>query len=280
MDIKALQAAVDNLETRADIERGLADFVICALRLANAAPGGPIDLERAIARRIEGMLGAKSTLRPRVKTNIAEVDRVLSGGIPRGAVVLVGGFPGVGKTGFTLAIADAVAVGGRQAIYYSGEQVKSDLAAYCRRFSIKNSNLLVNACSSVLDITEITGSVDYERTDLVIVDSLQTAVHPDVQGPAASKRQCDAVIGHLTEWARARGVAVLVVSHVNRDGRIAGSASVEHVVDGTLELDFVPERTMNHRRLTSGAKFRLGESFVSTEFEMTGSGVKFERAPE
>lgn len=242
-----------------------------------------IDIDKAKKRATLASLGQKK-VKPRIATNLPEVDRVLNGGIPEGSTVIISGPPGVGKSTLLLIVANATAVGKRKVSYYAGEQNQDDLAGYAQRLGItSNENVIVNATQGTLDIMEIMSEVDADKSDLVIIDSLQTAVHTDVKADAGSTEQCKVVTSVLTEWAKKKDVAVFLVCHVNKNGDLAGPKSAEHYVDGTLEFDpaaeidedgAMVERTKHWRRLTSGTKFRLGESHVSALFTMGSDGLK------
>ena len=222
-------------------------------------------------------------IKPRIKTNIPEFDKVLNGGIPEGSTVVISGDAGVGKTSLLMITADAImSKGGKKVVYYAGEQNENDLAEYAQRFKVK-SDVVVHATQQSINIYEALDEVERDNADVLILDSLQTSLCPDSKGDVGSTEQGRAVILVLTEWAKKKNVAVFLVSHVNKEGELAGAKANEHLVDGTLEFDRAPElsddgapleRTKNWRRLTSGAKFRLGESFVSTVFDMTEEGIK------
>lgn len=241
-----------------------------------------IDKKPDAVRVTLGSLG-EAKIKPRVKTNIAPLDRVLNGGIPEGSTVIISGPPGTGKSSLLLMAADAASSDKCRTTYISGEQTQNDLAEYAQRFGIKNNNVTIRASQSAIDIDTVLKEVEEDNASLVIIDSLQTCLSSSSKGDAGSSDQCKSVAIVLTEWAKQKGVAVLLVSHVNKAGELAGPKAAEHLVDGTLEFDPAPElgadgepteKTKNWRKLTSGAKFRLGPSGESELFEMTNEGVK------
>ncbi len=241
-----------------------------------------VDKKPDAVRVTLGSLGT-AKIKPRVKTNIEPFDRVLNGGIPEGSTVIISGPPGVGKTSILLMVADAAAVGKTKVTYIAGEQNQNDLAEYAQRLGVKSNNVIVRATQSAIDIDSTLKEVEEDESELIIIDSLQTCLSSNSKGDAGTSDQCKAVANTLTEWAKQKGVAVILVSHVNKAGDLAGPKAAEHLVDGTLEFDPAPEmdrndepteETKNWRKLTSGAKFRLGPSGESEMFEMTNEGVK------
>jgi DNA repair protein RadA/Sms len=220
--------------------------------------------------------------KPRISTGIAEVDEVLGGGgIWHDGVVMISGPPGCGKSTLLLQIVDKVATERKPVTYVAPEMSADNLGLFARRMGVKNPNVIVFGLEG--NIYKVTSEVEKNGSKLMIVDSLQTSFLDDCRGAEGSAEQCKAVATYLTWWAKKYGVAIFIVSHVNKEGDLAGPKAAEHLVDGTLEFDPAPEmdedgqpteRTKHWRRLTSGPKFRLGESLVSRTFEMTVEGIK------
>jgi DNA repair protein RadA/Sms len=218
---------------------------------------------------------------PRLKTKIDAVDEVLNGGLPIGSVIIISGPPGIGKTTLLLHIADKMASASRPLSYIAPEMKDTDIAAYAKRLGVKNPHVHVFGLEG--DICKVTDDVEKNGSKVMIVDSLQAAFHSDSKGAEGSAEQCKAVASYLTWWAKEYNVSVFLVSHVNKDGDLAGPKAAEHLVDGTLEFDPAIEndedgvpipRTQHWRKLTSGPKFRIGPSYVSRTFEMVESGIK------
>lgn len=218
-------------------------------------------------------------LKPRVKTGISELDRILNGGIPKGSTIIINGPPGVGKTSLLLLVGDAVASERRPVTYAAGEQKVDDILEYAQRLGVKNEH--IHVLGNEGDIYKITEAAEERGSALVIIDSLQTAACEDVSADEGSLAQCTAVTQYVTAWGKRTDIAVVIVSHVNKDGDIAGPKTVEHLVDGTLDFDPAPEydadgeiieRTANYRTLTTSAKFRLGPSHQVATFNMTAEG--------
>lgn len=225
---------------------------------------------------------ATMKVKPRISTGVQEFDEVLNGGLPVGGSVIISGPPGAGKSTVLMTVADNVGRGSTIVTYASGEQGEHGLVEIAHRLKV-TENRNVQVLTNEGDIYKITDVVEGNKSKLLVIDSLQTASLDDCKADEGSAEQCKAVVNYLTAWAMREDVSVILVSHVNKDGDLAGPKAVEHLVDGTLELDFCPtidedgdidEATKDYRSLASGTKFRLGPSGVSRMFNMTSEGIK------
>jgi DNA repair protein RadA/Sms len=225
-------------------------------RVAAGAPSAP-------ARRIADVALDSARARP---TGVSELDRVLGAGLVPGAVVLLAGEPGVGKSTLLLEVAAQVARTGR-VLYVTGEESSGQVRLRAERTGAVHDELYLAAES---DLGAIVGHVDELRPDLLIVDSVQTMSNADVDGAPGGVTQTRAVAVALTALAKERGLPVLLVGHVTKDGGIAGPRVLEHVVDVVLSFEGDKHSTL---RMVRGVKNRFGPADEVGCFEMRDSGI-------
>ena len=204
---------------------------------------------------------------PRLHAGIAELDRVLGGGLVPGSALLVGGDPGIGKSTLLLQAAAAFAKAGRQAIYISGEEASAQVRMRAHRLGLADAPMRLGAETNLRDILT---TLDAERPDVAVIDSIQTLWSDTVEAAPGSVSQVRASAHELVTFAKRRGVAVILVGHVTKDGQIAGPRVVEHMVDTVLY--FEGERGHQFRILRS-VKNRFGPAGEIGVFEMTGAGL-------
>ena len=204
----------------------------------------------------------------RTSTGISEFDRVLGGGLVPGAVALVGGEPGIGKSTLLLQASHAVAVAGGTVLYVSAEESAGQVRLRAERLGALAPTLLVaaeTALPSVLDL------IDRHRPDVVVLDSIQTLSDPQLGSAAGSVVQVRECAAALTRLAKVRGTAVLLVGHVTKDGAIAGPRVLEHLVDVVLSFEGDRHHAL---RLLRGLKNRFGPAGEVGCFEMAGDGLR------
>ncbi len=204
---------------------------------------------------------------PRQQSGMAELDRVLGGGLVPGSAVLVGGDPGIGKSTLLLQAAAAFARAGLNAIYISGEEASAQVRMRAGRLDLTDAPVRLGSETNLRDILT---TLDNERPDLAIIDSVQTLWSDQVEAAPGSVGQVRASAHELVTFAKRRGVAVILVGHVTKDGQIAGPRVVEHMVDTVLY--FEGERGHQFRILRS-VKNRFGPADEIGVFEMTGAGL-------
>src|SRR6056297_20364 len=204
---------------------------------------------------------------PRRSSGLAELDRVLGGGLVPASATLVGGDPGIGKSTLLLQAAASFARSGARVIYVSGEEATAQVRLRASRLGLTDSAVQLAAETNLRDILT---TLDAEAPDLVIVDSIQTMWLDTVDSAPGSVSQVRASAHELTTFAKRRGVAVMLVGHVTKDGQIAGPRVVEHMVDTVLY--FEGERGHQFRILRS-VKNRFGPADEIGVFEMTGAGL-------
>jgi DNA repair protein RadA/Sms len=204
---------------------------------------------------------------PRNASGLSELDHVLGGGLVPASAVLVGGDPGIGKSTLLLQAAAAFARTGLKVIYISGEEASAQVRLRAQRLGLADAPVKLATETSLRDILT---TLDTERPDLTIVDSIQTMWADNVDSAPGSVSQVRAAAHELTTFAKRRGSAVIMVGHVTKDGQIAGPRVVEHMVDTVLY--FEGERGHQFRILRS-VKNRFGPADEIGVFEMTGGGL-------
>ena len=200
-------------------------------------------------------------------SGIAELDRVLGGGLVGASATLVGGDPGIGKSTLMLQAAASFARAGLSVIYVSGEEATAQVRMRARRLGLSDSPVKLAAETNLRDILT---TLDIERPDLVVIDSVQTMWLDTVESAPGSVAQVRATAHELVSFAKKKGVSVMLVGHVTKDGQIAGPRVVEHMVDTVLY--FEGERGHQFRILRS-VKNRFGPADEIGVFEMTGAGL-------
>ncbi|MFN6991486.1 MAG: ATPase domain-containing protein, partial [Fervidobacterium sp.] len=200
----------------------------------------------------------------RIKTKINAIDELLSGGLVKGQVILLGGEPGVGKSTLALQICDAVAKNSENLVYYiSGEESVTQVGLRAKRLGIKANNLLI---SSETEIETILNEIDPDNVELIVIDSIQTLRSVDIDSPVGGVVQIKALVEKVRLFSKKFGVPSILIAHVTKEGVIAGPKLVEHVVDTVIY--FEGERTTDYRVLRV-QKNRYGPSGEITVFQMT-----------
>jgi DNA repair protein RadA/Sms len=162
------------------------------------------------------------------------VDRVLGGGLVPGSVTLVGGEPGIGKSTLLLQLAGSVAAAGQKALYVSGEESASQVRGRAARLDAIHDDLWLVG-ETVLP--HVLSHLDEVKPDVVVIDSVQTMVNPELTSAPGSVAQVRECAHALVQEAKRRGIALLLVGHVTKEGTLAGPRVLEHVVDTVLEFD-------------------------------------------
>lgn len=204
----------------------------------------------------------------RTETGIAELDRVLGGGLVKGSVVLLTGEPGIGKSTLLMQLSGRLASADRKVLYVSGEESRGQLKLRANRLAIGGSGLYLLTDSN---IDAILAECDEVKPYLVIVDSIQTLSDDRLSSSAGSVTQVRETAARLIAKAKADGISVILVGHVNKEGGIAGPKVLEHMVDAVLY--FEGERQFAHR-IIRGVKNRFGSTNEIGVFEMTESGLE------
>ncbi len=205
---------------------------------------------------------------PRIGTGIAELDRVLGGGLVPASVVLVGGDPGIGKSTLMLQAAAAMAAAGRRVLYISGEEAVDQLRMRGSRLGLSAPGLELAAAINVVDIAQ---TLETERdVALVVIDSIQTMWLETVESAPGSVSQVRSAGFELIRLAKRSGFGLILVGHVTKEGALAGPRVLEHMVDAVLYF----EGDRGHQfRILRAAKNRFGATDEIGVFEMTDRGL-------
>lgn len=203
----------------------------------------------------------------RASFGLAELDRVLGGGLVPSSAILVGGDPGIGKSTLLLQAAASFAKNGKKAIYISGEEASGQIRMRARRLGLADAPVQVATETNLRDILT---TLEAEAPDLVVIDSIQTMWADHIESAPGSVSQVRATAHELTTFAKRKGAAVILVGHVTKEGQIAGPRVVEHMVDTVLY--FEGERGHDFRILRA-VKNRFGPADEIGVFEMTGKGL-------
>src|SRR5688572_4144278 len=205
----------------------------------------------------------------RWRTGIGELDRVLGGGLVPGSLVLIGGDPGIGKSTLALEMAAALGASGKKGLYVSGEESPRQTRMRAERIALlgRADNLWIHG---EVDLEAIESEVERLAPDLLVVDSIQTlslAAIDAAPGSVSQVRECGL---RLLRLAKERGLPVLLIGHVTKEGSVAGPRTLEHLVDAVLYLEGDPHHGY---RILSAAKNRFGSTHEIGIFEMRGDGL-------
>jgi DNA repair protein RadA/Sms len=203
-----------------------------------------------------------------VPTNVSELDRVLGGGLVPGAVVLLAGEPGVGKSTLLLDVAQQWAAGsGTPSLVVSGEESVSQVRLRAERLGALHDRLFL---ASESDLSAVLGHLDAVKPGLLVLDSVQTISAPGTEGVPGGVTQVRAVTAALVGVAKERGIATVLVGHVTKDGQVAGPRVLEHLVDVVLHFEGDKHSSL---RLVRGVKNRYGAADEVGCFEMHEGGI-------
>src|ERR687888_1571460 len=201
----------------------------------------------------------------RIPTGVPELDRVLGGGIVPASVVLVGGEPGVGKSTLLLMALRAISAT-KRALLVTGEESAAQVKLRASRLGgAANVEILAET-----ELETVCATLERERPDVCVIDSVQTLYSSDVASAPGSVAQVREAAARLLRAAKELGVATILVGHVTKDGTVAGPRVLEHLVDCVLQ--FEGDRYHAHRVLRA-TKNRFGSTNELGVFEMTGAGL-------
>ncbi len=222
-------------------------------RFADAAPSSAPEAK---------LITAQGANEPLLKTGLKQFDQILGGGVMAGAVILIGGEPGIGKSTLLLEVLRSA-----PGVYVTGEESLAQVHARAVRLGLKD-NLDIVQGNSLAQIFEY---VTAKKAKLVLIDSIQTTYTDQRTGFAGSPAQIREVTQRIVEYAKAHQVAFLIAGHITKDGQIAGPKLLEHAVDTVIYFEQNP--TSRYRFLRA-VKNRFGATGDVAIFEMTATGFR------
>lgn len=204
---------------------------------------------------------------PREIIGIGELDRVLGGGLVKGSAVLIGGDPGIGKSTLLLQTLCSLANNGVNCMYISGEESTNQVRIRADRLGLKKAPIKLASATSVNDILR---SIEKEVPQVVVIDSIQTIFSPDISASPGTVSQVRTCANELVVLAKSKNITMLIVSHVNKDGQIAGPKVLEHMVDTVLYFEGDKDYQF---RIIRSIKNRFGAANEIGVFDMGDSGL-------
>lgn len=234
----------------------------------------PVSAQRGSVVRTAGALSRATPINEirtedeqRYYTGSSELDRVLGGGIVKGSLVLISGDPGIGKSTLLLQICEHLGQTLR-ILYVSGEESARQIKLRAGRLGVQSPNLMV---LTETDVQYVAEEIRSEKPDLVIIDSIQTMNHTDLNSSPGSVTQVRECTNVMMRCAKSLDIPIMVVGHVNKDGVIAGPKVLEHIVDAVLY--FEGDRQMTYRILRA-VKNRYGSTNEIGVFDMGENGLR------
>jgi DNA repair protein RadA/Sms len=216
----------------------------------------------AVSINLIDPIGAK-----RRATGVPELDRVLDGGLVPGSVTLLVGEPGMGKSTLMLQALGRMAADGARCLLVSAEESCEQVRMRADRLGVLEPSLLVVSDTSLHNVL---AQVDTVAPDVLAIDSIQTVHDPDLPGSPGSVTQVRDCAQRLVRLAKERGISVVLVGHVTKDGQLAGPRALEHVVDTVLQFEGDRHHAL---RMLRALKHRFGSTHELGLFEMGEAGL-------
>jgi DNA repair protein RadA/Sms len=226
---------------------------------------GPEAAASAAPRPVLRLVDVEAAEAARIPTGVAELDRVLGGGLVPASLVLVGGEPGVGKSTLLLSALAAMS-GQRRALLVTGEESVAQVKLRAERLGGAEAVEIL----AETELDAVCATLERERPDVCVIDSVQTLYAAGIGSAPGSVAQVREAAGRLLRVAKEFGIATILVGHVTKDGSVAGPRVLEHLVDTVLQ--FEGDRYREHRVLRA-VKNRFGSTNELGVFEMTGTGL-------
>lgn len=202
-----------------------------------------------------------------IPSGVAELDRVLGGGLVPGSVTLLGGEPGIGKSTLLLQVLAARASTGQRVLYVSAEESRQQVRSRAERLDALHPSLLLTSETS---LPHVLAAIASTQAELVVVDSIQTVADPELGSAPGSVVQVRECAHRLVQEAKRTGVPIVLVGHVTKEGGLAGPRVLEHVVDTVLAFEGERHHAL---RLLRAAKHRFGPTSELGLFEMRECGM-------
>lgn len=203
----------------------------------------------------------------RIQTEMDELNRVLGGGVVPGSLVLIGGDPGIGKSTLLLQISQQLTQSHQTVLYVTGEESGEQVKMRAERLGVSGEDFYIYPETNM---GEIRTSIEKLHPDIVIIDSIQTMVQPDVTSAAGSVSQVRETTAELMQIAKTNGIAIFIVGHVTKEGALAGPRMLEHMVDTVLYFEGDRYRSF---RILRAVKNRFGSTNEIGIFEMKQEGL-------
>ncbi|MGH2932125.1 MAG: DNA repair protein RadA, partial [Gaiellaceae bacterium] len=229
-------------------------------------PPGTSNGNSAAPRPLLKLAEVEANEADRIPTGVAELDRVLGGGLVPASLVLVGGEPGVGKSTLLLSALASISKE-RRALLVTGEESPAQVKLRAARLGGAESVEIL----AETNLDSVCATLETERPDVCVIDSIQTLYAAEVSSAPGSVSQVREAAARLLRVAKESGVALFLVGHVTKDGSVAGPRVLEHLVDCVLQ--FEGDRYHAHRILRA-VKNRFGSTNELGVFEMTGTGLE------
>jgi DNA repair protein RadA/Sms len=221
---------------------------------------------QASASTLQPITSVQSSNTERIQTGIREFDRLLGGGLVPGSLVLLGGEPGIGKS--TLALQLALQLSGLKILYLSGEESAEQIRIRADRIgTVHDQCLILNETW----LENILAYIDQENPSLLIIDSIQTLYSDQLESSAGTISQIRESATRILQVTKDRGIPVILIGHINKEGNLAGPKVLEHIVD--VVLQFEGDRHYAYRILRA-SKNRFGATSELGIFEMTEKGLR------
>ncbi|MBO0418598.1 DNA repair protein RadA [Vagococcus fluvialis] len=203
----------------------------------------------------------------RVQTDLEELNRVLGGGVVPGSMVLIGGDPGIGKSTLLLQVSQQLSKIDDNVLYVSGEESAEQIKMRAERLDSENNNFYVYAET---DMEIIKQTIEQLRPNYVVIDSIQTMIHPEIKSAAGSVSQVRETTAELMQIAKTNQITIFIVGHVTKEGSLAGPRMLEHMVDTVLYFEGERHHTF---RILRAVKNRFGSTNEIGIFEMRQEGL-------
>ena len=234
----------------------------------SGASAGGSRAGRAAAVKPIALRDVEALEHERLSTGIGELDDVLGGGIVPGSLVLIGGAPGIGKSTLTTMALANLCAAGRRTLYVSAEESAAQIRLRAERLS--GGSALAVPVIAETDLHTVLATIEQERPEVCVIDSVQTLHSVEFSSAAGSVAQVREVAGEIMAVAKKLRIAVLLVGHVTKEGALAGPRVLEHLVDCVLQFEGERERTY---RTVRAIKNRFGSTNQAGVFEMRDDGL-------
>lgn len=238
---------------------------IAEIRISSG--GGSKPVKSGIVSQPQLLSECKSTDTARVKSGFNEIDRVLGGGLVKGAFILTGGDPGIGKSTLLLQFASRLADAGMKVMYITGEESSEQVTMRAKRLGCANSPVQVVTETAV---ESILGILMEHKPEMVVVDSIQTVFTEEMESAPGSVAQVRESAAKLLRYAKENGTVFFLIGHVTKDGSIAGPRVLEHMVDTVLYFE---GDSVYQYRMLRAVKNRFGPSGEIALLSMSDSGL-------